>query len=45
MLRGRKRYQCLLKGRDWKRGPRPYAAIRDALAGPATSARPWTWTP
>lgn len=34
MLRGRKRYQCLLKAPDWNAVRAVYAAIRDALAGP-----------
>jgi len=34
MLRGRKRYQCLLKAQDWNAVRAIYAAIRDALAGP-----------
>jgi primosomal protein N' (replication factor Y) len=34
MLRGRKRYQCLLKAQDWNGVRAIYAAVRDALAGP-----------
>lgn len=34
MLRGRKRYQCLLKAPDWSAVRAIYAAVRDALAGP-----------
>jgi primosomal protein N' (replication factor Y) len=34
MLRGRKRYQCLLKAPDWNSVRAIYAAVRHALAGP-----------
>ncbi|MEW5773472.1 MAG: primosomal protein N' [Thermodesulfobacteriota bacterium] len=34
MLRGRRRYQCLLKAPDWNGVRAVYAAVRDALAGP-----------
>lgn len=34
MLRGRKRYQCLLKAPDWAAVRAVYAAVRQALAGP-----------
>lgn len=33
MLRGRKRYQCLLKARDWNGVRAVFAAVRAALAG------------